>query len=199
MATFAYLRVSTQDQTTDQQLREIKSAGYEIEPDRVYEEQGVSGKVPALQREQFKRLFDRLTTGDTVIVVRIDRLGRDTVDVITTIETLIKGGIAVVVIGLGTLDGSPQSSLTLTMLAAISQFERQLISERTKAKLAELKAQGIQLGRRPKASNQETARKAKELFEAGYSWRKVAKELKIALSTLQRLMKQEGANHEQRG
>ncbi len=63
MASFAYLRVSTQDQTTDQQMKQIMDAGYTVEPDRVFIEQGVSGKVPALQREQFKRLDDRLAAG----------------------------------------------------------------------------------------------------------------------------------------
>jgi len=103
--------------------------------------------MPALQREQFHRLFDRLSAGDVFIVAKLDRLGRDTLDVIATIETFIERGVAVVVLGLGTLDKSPQSRLTLTMLAAISQFERDMISERTKAKLAQMKADGIRLGR----------------------------------------------------
>jgi putative DNA-invertase from lambdoid prophage Rac len=67
-------------------------------------------------------------------------------DVIETIETLIDRGVTVVVLGLGELDGSPTSRLTLTMLAAISQFERELIGERTKEALAIKKANGVQLG-----------------------------------------------------
>lgn len=189
MATFAYLRVSTQDQTTDQQLKQITDAGHVVEPDRVFVEQGVSGKVPALQREQFQRLHDRLSSGDSLIVVKLDRLGRDTLDVISTIEELTGRGVAVVVLGLGTLDQSPQSKLTLTMLAAISQFERDMISERTKAKLAQMKADGAKLGRPVKVDDAELKAKADKLFADGLSWRKVAAELDIALSTLQRLMK----------
>lgn len=189
MATFAYLRVSTTDQTTEQQLKQILDAGYAVESDRVYVELGVSGKVPALQREQFRRLHDRLSKQDTIIVAKLDRLGRDTLDVISTIENLTGMGVSVVVLGLGVLDQSPQSRLTLTMLAAISQFERELISERTKAKLAQLKAEGVKLGRPVKIDDVTLRARADELFAQGLSWRKVASELGVALSTLQRLMK----------
>ncbi len=189
MATFAYLRVSTTDQTTEQQLKQILDAGYSVESDQVYVEQGVSGKVPALQREQFKRLHDRLSKQDTIIVAKLDRLGRDTLDVISTIENLTAMGVSVVVLGLGVLDQTPQSRLTLTMLAAISQFERELISERTKAKLAQLKAEGVKLGRPVKIDDVALKVRADELFAQGLSWRKVASELGVALSTLQRLMK----------
>lgn len=189
MPTFAYLRVSTQDQTTEQQLMQITNSGFAVEPDRVFIEHGVSGKVPALQREQFSRLNDRLATNDRLVICRLDRLGRDTLDVIATIQQLVERGVQVTVLGLGTLDGSPQSNLTMTMLAAISSFERQLISERTKQKLAHLKSQGVKLGRPVKVSDMNLRDRASTLFSQGMSWRKVAAELDIALSTLQRLMK----------
>lgn len=195
MATFAYLRVSTTDQTTEQQLKQILDAGYAVESDRVYVELGVSGKVPALRREQFKRLHDRLSKQDTIIVAKLDRLGRDTLDVISTIENLTGMGVSVTVLGLGVLDQSPQSRLTLTMLAAISQFERELISERTKAKLAQLKAEGVKLGRPVKIDDVAMKARAEELFGQGLSWRKVASELGVALSTLQRLMKSQETEH----
>lgn len=189
MAVFAYLRVSTNDQTTEQQLSQIASAGHKVARDRVFKEHGVSGKVPALQREQFKRLNDRLTSGDELVVVKLDRLGRDVLDVVSTIDGLTKRGISVNVLGLGVLDNSPQSRLTLTMLSAISEFERGLISERTKAKLAQMKSEGIKLGRPVKINNQTLKTKATELFAQGLSWRKVAAEVGVALSTLQRLMR----------
>jgi putative DNA-invertase from lambdoid prophage Rac len=191
MTDFAYLRVSTTDQTTQQQLTQIENTGFVVAADRVFVEHAISGKIPALQREQFKRLYDRLSNGDTLIIAKLDRLGRDTLDVITTIDTLIKRGVSVIVLGLGVLDNSPQSRLTLTMLSAISEFERGLISERTKAKLAQLKKEGVRLGPPVKIDDQALQAKAEELFKAGLSWRKVAGELGIAVSTLQRLMKKE--------
>ncbi|MCP5239688.1 MAG: recombinase family protein [Zoogloeaceae bacterium] len=189
MPTFAYLRVSTIEQTTEQQLREITNAGHVIESDRVYVEHGVSGKVPALQRQQFAHLRGRLKAGDTLVVSKLDRLGRDLLDVIATVKELAAAGIALEVLGLGKLDRSAQSQLTLNMLAAISEFERQIISERTKAKLAQKKADGAKLGRPTKTDDAALRTKAAGLFAEGMSWRKVAAELGIALSTLQRLMR----------
>ena len=190
MATFAYLRISTKDQTTtEQQLTHIESAGYKIEKDRVFIERGVSGKVPALQREQFQRLNDRLSSSNTLVVNRSDRLGRDILDVITTVRDLTERGIKLVVLGLGTLDNSAQSNLTLNILAAISEFERQIISERTKSKLDQLKRDGVKLGRPVKVGNDELRTKAKDLITGGLSLRKTAAELNVSLSTIQRIMK----------
>ena len=189
MPSFAYLRVSTNEQTTEQQLHQIKEAGHGVESDRVYVEHGVSGRVPALQREQFARLHERLKAGDVVIVAKLDRLGRDIVDVVTTVQELTKNGVALEVLGLGRLDSSAQSRLTLNMLAAVSQFEREIIGERTKAKLAQLKADGVKLGRPVKINDEQLRERARALLDAKVSWRKVAAELGIALSTLQRLMK----------
>lgn len=189
MATFAYLRVSTKDQTTEQQLGQIHGAGHQVEKDRVYVEQGVSGKVPALQREQFAKLNERMDAGDTLVVTKLDRLGRDMLDVIATIRDLTERGVAIVILGLGTLDRTPQAKLTFAMLAAISEYERDLISERTKAKLAQLKADGKKLGRPVKVTDDALREKAEALFAQNLSWRKVAAELGIALSTLQRMKK----------
>lgn len=187
MPTFAYLRVSTQDQTTEQQLGQIKQQ-HSIDDDRVYVEHGVSGKIPALQREQFARLSDRLKAGDTLVVTKLDRLGRDVLDVVATVQQLTDKGVSLDVLGLGRLDNSAQSRLTLNMLAAISQFEREIIGERTKAKLAQLKADGVKLGRPVKVTSEQLKARALGLREAGTSMRATAKELGIALSTLQRLL-----------
>ncbi len=189
MATFAYLRVSTQDQTTEQQLAAIEQANYQVGDRLIYIEQGVSGKIPALQREQFKRLSDQITKGDVLVVSKLDRLGRDTLDVISTIDALVARGVSVAVLGLGVLDSSPTSRLTLTMLAAISEFERRIIGERTKDALAVKKANGVVLGRPKKIDNAELKASAQALLTGGTSWRKTADQLDISLSTLQRLMK----------
>ncbi|PXX37839.1 recombinase family protein [Aquitalea magnusonii] len=163
--------------------------GYLIEKDRVYVERGVSGKVHALQREQFAKLTERMDSGDSLVVTKLDRLGRDMLDVIATIRDLTDRGVSISILGLGTLDGSPQAKLTLALLAAISEYERDLISERTKAKLAKLKADGVRLGRPLKTTDEELRQKAESLFAQNMSWRKVAAELGIALSTLQRMMR----------
>ncbi|MFZ2303033.1 MAG: recombinase family protein [Gallionella sp.] len=188
MVNFAYLRVSTSDQSTGQQISQIRAAGYAVDDDRVYVETNVSGSVPALKREQFSKLDERLGKGATLIVTNLDRMGRTVLDVVSTIDTLVNRGVKVAVLGLGVLDNSPTTRLTMTLLSAISEFERSLISQRTKAKLTQLKLEGKRLGRPEKISDEALKAKATELFAEGKSWRKVAKELNVALSTLQKMM-----------
>ena len=74
--TFAYLRVSTTGQTTDNQLQELAAAGFKVEPRRVVTET-VSGNVATSQRRGFTRLLDRLEAGDVLVVTKLDRLGRN--------------------------------------------------------------------------------------------------------------------------
>jgi putative DNA-invertase from lambdoid prophage Rac len=78
--TFAYLRVSTAGQTTDNQLQEIAAAGFKVEPRRVVTET-VSGNVATSQRRGFTRLLDRLEPSDVLVVTKLDRLGRNAMDV----------------------------------------------------------------------------------------------------------------------
>ena len=89
--TFAYLRVSTTGQTTDNQVQEIKAAGFKVEPRRVVTET-VSGSIAALQRRGFTRLLDRLETGDVLVVTKLDRLGRNAMDVSSTVTKLAAWG-----------------------------------------------------------------------------------------------------------
>src|SRR3712207_7196170 len=77
--TFAYLRVSTTGQTTDNQLQEIKAAGFKVDPRRVVTET-VSGNVATAQRRGFARLLDRLEAGDVLVVTKLDRLGRNVME-----------------------------------------------------------------------------------------------------------------------
>src|SRR3954451_21517531 len=81
---FAYLRVSTPGQTTDNQLQEIRAAGFSIEPHRVVTET-VSGSLATARRRGFARLLDRLEPGDVLVVTRLDRLGRNATDVGSTV------------------------------------------------------------------------------------------------------------------
>ena len=81
---FAYLRVSTPGQTTDNQLQEIRAAGFTIEPRRVVTET-ISGSVATAQRRGFARLLDRLEPGDVLVVTKLDRLGRNAMDIGATV------------------------------------------------------------------------------------------------------------------
>src|SRR4051812_42285327 len=85
--TFAYLRVSTTGQTTDNQLQEIKAAGFKVEPRCVVTET-ISGNVATSQRRGFTRLLDRLEPADVLVVTKLDRLGRNVMDVGSTVARL---------------------------------------------------------------------------------------------------------------
>src|SRR4051812_1241929 len=144
--TFAYLRVSTTDQTTDNQLQEIKAAGFKVEPRRVVTET-VSGNVATSQRRGFTRLLDRLEPGDVLVVSKLDRLGRSAMDVGSTIAKLAELGIRVHCLALGGVDlTSSTGKLTMNVINAVAEFERDLLVERTQAGLSRAKS-GKTLGR----------------------------------------------------
>lgn len=145
--TFAYCRVSTADQTTDNQVREIEAAGFAIESRRVIAET-VSGSVAAMERAGFIKLVDRLEDGDVLIVTKLDRLGRNAMDVRATVEALTAIGVRVHCLALGGVDlTSAAGKMTMGVLSAVAEFERDLLIERTQAGLSRAKAEGKALGR----------------------------------------------------
>lgn len=144
---FAYLRVSTADQTTENQLREIKGAGFTIEPQRAIAET-ISGSVAAIERPAFAKLIDRLEDGDVLLVTKLDRLGRNAMDVRATVERLDRLGVRVHCLALGGVDlTSAAGKMTMSVIAAVAEFERDLLIERTQAGLSRAKAAGRTLGR----------------------------------------------------
>lgn len=149
---FAYTRVSTIDQEPANQLLEIKSAGYAIEPHRHIEER-ISGSVEAFKRPCFLQLTQKLEHGDTLVVTKLDRLGRNSIDVQKTVDWFSTQGIRLIVLQLGNLDlTSSSGSLMVKVLSAVADFERQLIVERVQAGLARAKAENVRLGRPSKTS-----------------------------------------------
>lgn len=145
--TFAYARVSTAGQTTENQVREIAAAGFAVEPHRVISET-VSGSEAIARRKGFSRLIDRMEPGDVLIVTRLDRLGRDAIDVSATVARLADMGVRVHCLALGGVDlTSSAGRMTMGVINAVAQFERDLLIERTQSGLARAKAQGKKLGR----------------------------------------------------
>jgi len=141
MATFGYGRVSTQDQTTDNQRLEIERAGYTI--DYWFADEGVSGAVLAAQRPQFRDMLTKIRAGESLVVTKIDRLGRDAVDIQQTVKQFKALGVRVFVTQLGATDlTNSAGKMLLGMLAAFAEMERDLIVERTQAGLARARAQG---------------------------------------------------------
>lgn len=144
MTIIAYTRVSTSEQSTAAQragLAELYSV------DRWYEDAGVSGAVKALERPGFAALVAYVREGDTVVVSAVDRLGRDTIDVLSTVQALQAKGVRVISQREGFDLSTSMGKAMLTMLAAVAELERSNIKARQMAGIARAKAEGKALGR----------------------------------------------------
>lgn len=180
---FAYSRVSTTDQVTANQELEIKQAGYSIESHRLIQEQ-ISGSVQAQKRPGFQALLAKLEEGDTLVVTKLDRIGRDSIDVQQTVELFQAKKIKLVVLQLGNLDlTSSAGALMVKLLAAVADFERDLIIERVQAGVARAKSEGKHMGRPSKTSN-EQKQAVRLSLSRGVSVSSVAKEFKISRASV---------------
>ena len=144
---FAYCRVSTAEQTTDNQIQEIAASGFQVDSRRIIAET-VSGSVAAMERKGFLTLLNKLESGDVLVVTKLDRLGRNAMDVRATVERLASVGVRVHCLALGGADlASPAGKMTMGVIAAVAEFERDLLIERTQSGLTRAKSQGKKLGR----------------------------------------------------
>lgn len=188
--TFAYVRVSTVEQTAENQIREIDAAGFGIEPHRIIAET-VSGSLAMAQREGFTRLLDKMEKGDVLVVTKLDRLGRDAIDVSTTVANLEKMGIRVHCLALGGVDlTSSAGKMTMNVINAVAQFERDLLIERTQAGLSRAKAQGKPLGR-PSALSADQQRIVREKIENGEAISAIARQFSTSRQTIMRVRDQD--------
>jgi putative DNA-invertase from lambdoid prophage Rac len=181
--------VSTVGQTTDNQLLEIQAAGFMVEPHRIVAET-VSGSVPAFQRPAFSKLVDRLETSNLLIVTKLDRLGRNAMDVRATVERLESMGVKIHCLALGGVDlTSAAGKMTMAVVNAVSEMERDLLLERTRAGLARAKAQGKKLGRKPKLSDEDRAQ-IRTLKNEGASLATLAKQYSVSRALIQHVMRE---------
>jgi DNA invertase Pin-like site-specific DNA recombinase len=180
MAIIGYARVSTQDQHLTGQLEALKAAG--AEP--IYREK-ISGA--RADRPQLAKLMASLQPGDIVQVTKLDRLGRSTRELLELIERISKAGASFRSLGDPLWDtSSSQGRLLSTLLAAIAEFERDLIRERTGDGRKRAMANGIKFGRKPKLSDfqrqEAVARRA-----AGETLAAIAKSYAVDVSMISRL------------
>jgi putative DNA-invertase from lambdoid prophage Rac len=183
---FAYCRVSTSDQTTANQVQEISSAGFEVRPDRIVVET-VSGSVAAAERKEFAQLLKRLEAGDVLIVTKLDRLGRNAMDVRATVERLETSGVRVYCLALGGADlTSPAGKMTMQVLNAVAEFERDLLIERTNAGITRAKAEGKTFGRPMALTASQQAQVAAQL-SSGVPVAQIAKSFATSRQTIMRI------------
>jgi len=179
MARAGYARVSTQDQNLTGQLAALKAAG----ADPIYRE-----KISAVRadRPQLGKLMAGLKPGDVVLVTKLDRLGRSTRELLDLIDRISKAGASFRSLGDPLWDtGSSQGRLLSTMLAAIAEFERELIRERTGEGRKRAMAAGVKFGRKPKLSEHQRAEAIKRRA-AGEKLADIAKSYAVDLSMISR-------------
>ena len=183
---FAYCRVSTAGQTTDNQIKEIAASGFEVLPTRAVAET-ISGSIAACERPGFKKLMDKLEAGDVMVVTKLDRLGRNAMDVRQTVRALAELGVKVHCLALGGVDlTSPGGKMTMGVIATVAEFERDLLVERTQAGLARAKSEGKALGR-PRALTDTQEAEALQRLSGGEAVAAVARALKTSRATVMRI------------
>jgi putative DNA-invertase from lambdoid prophage Rac len=183
---FAYVRVSTMQQETDNQIRQIEAAGFTLQQHRIITET-ISGSIPISRRKGFARLLDKMERNDVLVVTQLDRLGRDAIDISITVAKLAKMGIKVHCLALGGVDlTSSAGKMTMGIINTVAQFERDLLIERTQAGLARAKSQGKKLGR-PKVLSALQKKEVIQRLQEGQAIAAIARNFNVSRQTIMRI------------
>lgn len=185
-----YVRVSTDGQTVENQLRELRAAarrhGWKIV--EVFDDNGVSGARRRDQRPALKRLMQGVGRRDFDMVAAwaVDRLGRSLQDLVGFLGELHAKGIDLYLHQQGLDTSTPAGKAMFQMLGVFAEFERAIIRERVKAGLARARAKGKRLGRPPVSRATEEAIRAARAQNKGI--RRIARDLGIGVGTVQRIV-----------
>lgn len=183
---FAYCRVSTLEQTTENQRQEIEAAGFNIQKRRIIEE-SISGSVAASDREGFSKLKERIEEGDVLVVTKLDRLGRNAMDIRKTVDELSAMDVRVHCLALGGVDlTSSAGKMTMQVISAVAEFEKDLLVERTRAGIERAKAQGKRLGRPPSLTPEQKS-EVLQLMKDGETISAIARKYKTTRQTIMRV------------
>lgn len=179
-----YARVSTQDQNLDRQIDQLKAAGC----DKIFKEKITGTKK---DRPELEKLLDQLRPGDTVIISELTRLSRSTKDLFELVEIMSGKGADIKSLKESWLDTTtPQGKLMFTIFAGISQFERDLISQRTKEGLESARARGRN-GGRPAKDNKKIEMALKMYKEGKFTIPEITEATGVSRTTLYRYIKSE--------
>lgn len=178
---YGYARVSTEDQNLDLQVSALKKADCV----RIFSDKGISGAVAT--RPGLNALLKKLKPGDTLVVWRLDRLGRSLRYLVDIIDQLGKRDIHFVSLSENIDTTTSGGRLLFHMMAALAEFERSLISERTRAGMAAARARGKHVGRKPSLSARQCA-EAKTAIQNDVSLQTLAVRYSVHPRTLSRLL-----------
>lgn len=180
-----YARVSTsrQGQSLDTQREQLIDAG--CDPQRIYSDtiRGTKWSRPGLDE-----VLDYARPNDTLVVTRLDRLGRSLVETVTTIADLAERDIAVRVLEPALDTSRPGDKVVVNIMIALAQWERDLLIQRTREGVEHARAQGRVGGRKPKLTPDQEAKVVK-LVESGDTIGSVAEAFNVSRATISRVLK----------
>jgi DNA invertase Pin-like site-specific DNA recombinase len=180
MRTFGYARVSTSTQCLELQINRLKAEG--VKASRIFTDKA-SGKN--LDRTGLDTLLNKIEDGDQIQITKLDRLGRNTLDMIQLVDQFDKMGVSVKFLDDGISTEGTMGKMVVTILSAVATAERARILERTNEGWLAAQSKGIQFGRKESVDRKQL----KELVESGLGATAIAKEMGVARSTVYRLMK----------
>ena len=179
---YGYARVSTDAQDLSNQIAQLKAAG--CSPASVFREK-ISGAIA--ERPQLKKLMGKLTPGDVVVIAAVDRLSRDTTDLLIIARDIQKAGAGLRSLAEPVLDTTGDfAELVLAMLGVAAKLERRRIMERTARGRADAKAKGVKFGRKPTLTPHQQ-NEARKRVESGETQRSVARSYNVSQTTISRL------------
>jgi len=182
MTTFGYVRTSTRDQSSALQQDAMTAAGIM----KVYTDEGVSGSLAS--RPELDRLLDRLDDGDEVVVWKLDRIGRNTRNVLELIEQITVKGATFRSLTEGISTTGAMGKAMLTIMSAFAELERSTMLERTHAGLAAAKAKGRTGGRPPALDAKKLARLHKLAASGDHTRVEIAQMLQVSPATVYRVL-----------
>ena len=179
MRLFGYARVSTSQQSLDLQVKALRNEGVRV--NRIFTDKISGGH---LNREGLQMLRLKVEEGDVILVKKLDRLGRDTADMIQLIKEFDDMGVAIRFLDDGISTEGTMGKMVVTILSAVAQAERQRILERTNEGRLEAKAKGIKFGRKPSVDKE----KVRTLRSQGVGATEIARQLNIGRSTVYKVL-----------
>lgn len=179
MRLFGYARVSTSNQSLDIQIKKLLEAG--VEKSRILTDKS-TGKN--LDREGIELLLLKVEAGDMILVTKLDRLGRDTSDMVNLVKEFKSKGVSIKFLDDGISTEGAMGEMVVTILAAVAQAERHRILERTNEGRIEAKVNGIKFGRKQTIDH----KKVIQLYQERYGATEIANKLKTSRSAVYKIL-----------
>ncbi|MGI9920581.1 recombinase family protein [Vibrio owensii] len=183
MRLFGYARVSTSQQSLDIQFKALKSAG--VKPSRIFSDKASGSNN---ERKGLELLQMKVEEGDVLLVKKLDRLGRDTAEMISLIKLFDEMGVAIKFLDDGISTEGEMGKMVVTILSAVAQAERHRILERTNEGRIEAKLKGIKFGRKRTVDR----KRLNDLYTQGVGATDIARQLGIARSTVYKVLNETG-------